>query len=310
MSHYRRTLFAVGLLLAVGVLACTPDLGIGGPSKPTVEILGPPSGSQVEPGEVVEVQYRAVDAVAVLRVELEADERTVAVDRSPAAEGTPSLTGMLLWTATTPGSHTLLLHAYSRDGGVSDAVGLSIIVASAPPTPTPVPPTPTHTLAPPAPPPPTPTNTLVPAAPEPPTPTHTLAPPTSTLVPPTPTRTRVPPTPTRTPMSCPFITINVPSGTLPSRPFTLEWDSTPHEVPSGWEWGIRLKGAEATWTYLPVPLDPRPREEGGHWKADMLRGRGAIETLYWQVCLVSASDPARTFQCCSPEPPWPIIHSR
>lgn len=310
MSHYRRTLFAVGLLLAVGVLACGPDIGIGGPSKPTLEILGPPSGSQVELGEEVEVQYRAVDAAAVLRVELEADGRVVAVDRSPAAEGTPSLTGMLRWTPTTPGSHTLLLYAYSRDGAVSDAVGLSIIVMSASPTPTTVPPTPTHTLAPPAPPPPTPTNTLVPAAPEPPTPTHTLAPPTSTPVPPTPTRTRVPPTPTRTPISCPGIAINVPSNAYPSRVFTLEWDSYPHAIPSGFEWGIRFKGAEADWTYLPVPLFSPAREEGGHWKADYLQGRGVTETLYWQACLVNASDPARAFQCCGPEPPWPIIHAR
>lgn len=303
MSDSRKMLLAIALLLAMGMLACGVDVGGEGPAKPTVEILGPPSGSQVELGEEVEVQYRAVDAVAVMRVELEADGRIVDLQSSPTAEGQPSLTGILRWTPTTAGTHTLLVYAYNRDGVTSDAVGLSIIVT--PPPPTPVPPTPTDTPAPP-----TATDTPVPPTPAAPTPTRTLAPPTSTPVPPTPTHTRVPPTPTHTPISCPMITINVPSHAFPRRAFTLEWDSTPHAVPSGWEWGIMLKGDEASWTHLPVPLDPRPREEGGHWKADYLRGRGVQETLYWQVCLVNMSDPVRTFQCCGPVPPWPIIHTR
>jgi hypothetical protein len=300
MSDYRRTLFALGLLLAAGVLACTMDLGAGA-NKPMVEIISPPSGSRVEPGEEVEVQYRAVDDVAVVRVELEADGRIVAVDRSPAADGQPSLTGILRWTPTTPDTHTLLVYAYNRGGMSSDAVGLSITVTSA--SATPAPPTPTHELAPP-----TPTGTSVPA-----TPTHSPVPPTP--APATPTGTPVPPTPvpatpTSTPISCPAITINVPSQAYPSRVFTMEWDSVPHALPSGWQWGIRFKGAEATWTYLPVPLDHPPREEGGHWKADYLQGRGVEETLHWQACLVDMSDPARTFQCCGPVPPWPIFHTR
>jgi hypothetical protein len=309
MSKYRRTLLAIAMLLAVGVLACTIDIGAGGASKPTVEILSPPSGSRVELGEDVEVQYRATDALAVVRAELEADGRIVAVDRSPAAEGQPSMTGILRWTPTTPGTHTLLVYAYNRDGMTSDAVGLSIAVASA--SPTPAPPTPIRAPAPATLVPPTPTPVPPTPTPMPPTPTHTSVPPapaspTNTPEPPTP----VPPTPTHTAISCPVTTINVPSHAWPSRAFTLEWDSNPHAVPSGWQWGIRFKGAEATWTHLPVPLDPPAREEGGHWKADYLQGRGVEETLYWQVCLVNMSDPARTFQCCGPAPPWPIIHTR
>ena len=306
--HYRRITLAVGLLLAAGVLACTLDLGAGEASKPVVEILGPPSGTQVVLGEEVEVLYRAVDEVAVARVELEADGRIVAVEKSYEAEGQSSMAGTLRWTPSVPGSHTLLVYARNRDGVISDAVGLSIIVAPLPPTSTVPPPTPTETLAPP-----TPTDTLVPPTAAAATPTNTVAPPTPapptathTTAPPTP----VPPTPTRTPISCPGIAINVPSSAWPSRVFTLEWDSYPHAVPSGWEWGIRFKGAEADWTYLPVPLDPPAREEGGHWKADYLRGRGNEETLYWQACLVKSSDPARAFECCGPIPPWPIIHTR
>jgi hypothetical protein len=308
MSQYRTIVLALGLLLAAGVLACSIDLGTGEARKPMVEILSPPSGSQLELGEELEVQYRAVDEVAVVRVELEADGRIVAVERSYQSEGQPSMTGTLRWMPTTPGSHTLLVYAYNRDHVMSDAVGVSIIVAPPPPTLMVPPPTPTETLAPPAP-----TETQVPPTAVSATPTHTSVPPTP--APPTPTRTPEPPTsvpatPTHTPMSCPAIKINVPSSAYPSRVFTLEWDANPHAVPSGWQWGIRFKGAEAGWTHLPVPLDSPPREEGGHWKADYLQGRGVEETLYWQVCLVNASDPARTFHCCGPVPPWPIIHAR
>jgi len=313
MLKYRRTLLLIALLLGLSVMACTIGLPTGEPSKPVVEVLSPPSGSAVELGEEVEVRYQATDAVAVVSVELQADGRAVAVERSPEADGVASMDGILRWTATTPGTHTLLLYARSRDGAVSDPVGVSIIVApssptSVPPTPADAPAptiapallTPTHTLVPPTSEPPTPTNTPVPPTPAPPTPT-------ATSVPPTP----VPPTATSTTMSCPAITINAPSSAWPSRDFTLEWDSNPHYRASGWEWGIRYKGdGEDAWTYLEVPLDPAPREEGGHWKADRIHGRGAQETLHYQVCLVSIVGSTRTFQCCGPVPAWPIIHTR
>jgi hypothetical protein len=308
MLHYRRMALALGLLLGAGALACAVNLGIGEASKPVVEILSPPSGSRVQLGEEVAVQFRGVDEVGLSRVELKADGMVVAVERSSRAEGEPSMTATLSWAPTTPGSHTLLLYAYNTEGAVSDPVGVSVIVAGPlatltvpPPMPTETQamPTPTDTLVPPTPMPATPTSTLAPPAPVPPTATHTTAPPTP-----------VPPTPTRTPIMCPGIAINVPSHAYANRVFTLEWDSYPHAIPSGWEWGIRFKGAEADWTYLPVPLDPPAREEGGHWKADYLRGRGVEETLYWQACLVSWSDAAKAFQCCGPVPPWPIIHAR
>jgi hypothetical protein len=311
MLDYRRTLLLIALLLGVSVLACTISLPTGEASKPVVEVLSPPSGSEVEQGEEVEVRYQATDAVAVVSVELEVDGRAVAVERSPTSDGVESLAGILRWAATTPGTHTLLLYARSRDGEVSDPVGLSVIVA--PPSSTSAPPTPTDTPAPTlAPAVPTPTHTLVPPTSEPPTPTNTPVPPTP--APPTATSTSVPPTPvpataTSTPVSCPAITINAPSTAWPSRNFTLEWDSNPRQLPGGWEWGIRYKGEDA-WTYLEVPLDPAPREEGGHWKADRIHGRGAQETLHYQVCLVSIVGSARTFECCGPVPAWPIIHTR
>jgi hypothetical protein len=316
MLEYRRTALLLGLVVAASVLACTVGVGGGEASKPVVEVLSPPSGSRVEVGEEVTVQFRAVDEVGVTRVHLEADGVVMAVERSSHTGGEPSMTATLSWTPREPGSHTLLLYAYNKDGAVSDPVGVSITVvppspasvaptstlAPAPPTPTLVPalPTATGTPVPPTPAPPTQTGTPVP-------PTAAPATPTATSVPPT----RLPSTATSTTMSCPAITINAPSTAWPSRNFTLEWDSNPHPLPSGCEWGIRYKGnGEDAWTYLQVPLDPAPREEGGHWKADQIHGRGAEETLHYQVCLVSIVGSTRTFQCCGPVPPWPIIHTR
>ncbi len=159
MSNHRWTLGILIVLLALGMLACS--MSTGGPTKPTAEILSPPSGSQVAVGEGVEVQYRASDAVAIARVELEADGEVVDAQNSPLAEGQPSMTGILHWSPTTPGTHTLVVYAYNRDRVVSDAVGVSIIAVEGPePTAAPAPPAATHTVAPPTPLPPTPTHTL------------------------------------------------------------------------------------------------------------------------------------------------------
>ncbi len=143
MSHYRRILFIAGVLLVASALACSIDMG--GTSKPTVEILAPPSGTEVGLGQEVEVEYRAADATAVLRAELEVGGQVVDVQKSPVAEGQPSLTGVLRWTATSPGSHSLVVYAYNSDRAQSEAVGVNITVMEWP-TPT-VEPTPTTQLA-------------------------------------------------------------------------------------------------------------------------------------------------------------------
>jgi hypothetical protein len=139
MSHHRRILFIAGVLLVASALACSIDMG--GASQPTVEILAPLSGTEVGLGQEVEVKYRAADATAVLRAELEVGGQVVDVQKSPVAEGQPSLTGVLRWTATEPGSHSLVVYAYNSDRAQSEPVGVNITVVEGP-TPT-VEPTPT-----------------------------------------------------------------------------------------------------------------------------------------------------------------------
>jgi hypothetical protein len=123
MSNRRMILVAALLLLVGGALAC-----VGGPQKPSVEILSPPSGSEVALGEAVQVEYRASDPSAVLRVDLEVAGQVVDSQTSPVTEGQPTMTGVLSWIAGEEGSHTLIVYAYNSDRVASDPVGVSVTV--------------------------------------------------------------------------------------------------------------------------------------------------------------------------------------
>jgi hypothetical protein len=123
MSNRRMILVAALLLLVGGALACT-----GGPQKPSVEILSPPSGSEVALGEAVQVEYRASDPAAVARVDLEVGGQVVDSQTSPVAEGQPTMTGVLSWIAGEAGSHTLIVYAYNSDRVASDPVGVNVTV--------------------------------------------------------------------------------------------------------------------------------------------------------------------------------------
>jgi hypothetical protein len=123
MKTHRKWLYIVVLLLVIGALACN-----GGPQKPSVEILSPPTGSRVSAGELVEIEYRASDASAVARVDLEVDGQVVDSQRSPVTEGQPTMTGVLTWGANEPGEYTLIVHAYNNDRVASDPVGVNIVV--------------------------------------------------------------------------------------------------------------------------------------------------------------------------------------
>jgi hypothetical protein len=210
MSNHQRILVAALLLLVAGALAC-----VGGPQKPSVEILSPLSGSQVAVGQEVLVEYRASDTNAVIRVDLEVAGAVVDSQNSPVSDGQLNMTGVLRWWAAEPGSHTLVVYAYNRDRVASDAVGVTITVAEGEPvagatvtlslllpsgTGTPGSTATIPAAAPSA------TATRPPAAPTatpttpPPTATQRQAapPPSPTLRPPTATATKPPPSPTPT----------------------------------------------------------------------------------------------------------------
>jgi hypothetical protein len=126
MKRYSKVLILMLVLIFGGILACIPTPEGG--AKPVVEILSPPSGNRVAAGEEVEVQFRATDEKAVVRVELEVDGEVVDTQTSPSTEGQPSFTGLLRWTPTTPGSYSLMVYAYNSDRVGSTGVGIEIEV--------------------------------------------------------------------------------------------------------------------------------------------------------------------------------------
>jgi hypothetical protein len=126
MSRSRMILVAALLLLVGGALACT-----GESQKPTVEILSPPSGTQVAVGEKVQVEYRASDANAVARVDLEVGGQVVDSQNSPVADGQPTMTGVLTWSPEESGEYTLVVFAYNSDRVASDPVGVNVTVGDA-----------------------------------------------------------------------------------------------------------------------------------------------------------------------------------
>jgi Tol biopolymer transport system component len=129
VSFRRKMVCVVVVLLAIGVPACSTQTAEEAPSKPAVEIVSPRSGSRVGVGQHVEVQYRATDPVAVVRVELEVGQRIVDSHNSPTPQGQPSLNGVLRWTPDTAGNHTLFVYACNRDGVCSDGAAVEIIVS-------------------------------------------------------------------------------------------------------------------------------------------------------------------------------------
>ncbi|MBM3130743.1 MAG: hypothetical protein FJ009_19205 [Chloroflexi bacterium] len=152
-----RLIFAV-TLLALLLIACTAA------GKPLVVIMSPPSGSQFFEGEDVAIQSSASDPGGIVRVELVVDGNVVRVDPSPTAQGQPNFTLIQTWKAT-PGTHTIVVRAYSVTGAASDPVGISITVAQRTAQ---APPTPTLPGAPPPPPPPPASVTNTPPLPAPP----------------------------------------------------------------------------------------------------------------------------------------------
>jgi hypothetical protein len=143
------------------------------------------------------------------------------VDASPDPEGQTTFVVSQPWHAAAPGSHTMVVKAYSKSGQVAESVPVEINVeASAaifptdtpppPPTGTPVPPPPTNTPVPPAP---TDTPTLLSSQP-----TDTLVPPTDTPLSPMPTST-----PTLSPPAEPTDT-SIPPPSVPE-PFVHVWDA-------------------------------------------------------------------------------------
>ncbi|MEW5718705.1 MAG: Ig-like domain-containing protein [Chloroflexota bacterium] len=127
------------VVASLGVLACDlSTFGLGLAAKPTVTILVPVPGAQLNEGEEVQVQSLATDPTGIVRVELAVDGAVVATDVPPIPKGQTTYTLIQRWKAT-PGTHTMSVRAFNASGAASDPALLSVVVAPALAHPTPIP---------------------------------------------------------------------------------------------------------------------------------------------------------------------------
>jgi hypothetical protein len=167
---HRLTVVMVVALVLGGMLACD----FGAAPKPSVTVTSPPSGTEVQVGEEVDIESTVTDPKGIVRVELAVDGVLYRTDASPSPEGVASWSLVQTWTATDPGVHTLTVTAYNADDVASVPWAIAIEVLEGPGVERTATPTSTTEAPPPAtatpPPPPPPTGTAEP--PPPPTPTE------------------------------------------------------------------------------------------------------------------------------------------
>lgn len=212
---------ALILVLAISLVSCSRPGSKSTPviPPPTAAITSPTSGHTVEAGVDVSINATANDMQGILKVELWVDNELYRVDTSPDPGGQTTFVASQPWHAAVPGSHKMIVKAYSKSGQVVESapVVINVLAGAAsvptgtlsPVTDTPIPLPPTGTPVPPTP-------TVTPTSP-PPQPTDTLVPPTDTPLPPTPTATSTlpPPEPTDTPTPFPLV----------PEPFAHVWDA-------------------------------------------------------------------------------------
>ncbi len=122
MQSYPKRLAPLLLLVAGIITACNV---ITPPTRPTVVIQSPPSGSQFRDGEPVSVQSTSTDTVGISRVELLVDGNVVDTDIPPVVQ--PSFTVVQTWKATA-GSHTISVRAFSASNVESNPAAVAVAV--------------------------------------------------------------------------------------------------------------------------------------------------------------------------------------
>jgi hypothetical protein len=128
MVKFRAWSASVLLVLAFVLASCGLPGDLGQATPPTIAITAPVDGQQVEQGQEIAIQFTATDAQGVARVEIGVDGVLLqtALNPSPAA-GTP-FSGQQTWTATAPGSHSVMAVAYNSAGTASSPAVVSITV--------------------------------------------------------------------------------------------------------------------------------------------------------------------------------------
>ena len=101
---------------------------------PVVVITAPVNGSQVQANVPVTMQATASDPSGVTQMELWVSGVKTAESISPVEQGQPTLTASFQWIPQAPGSYTLEVRAYNRQGETSAPTMVTVNVVGAAPT--------------------------------------------------------------------------------------------------------------------------------------------------------------------------------
>jgi hypothetical protein len=112
------------LLLVTGLLLAACSVVVS-PSKPSVVIDTPPSGSQFHDGDTVSVQSTSTDPAGIARVDLLVDGNVVRSDTPPAVQASFSV--IQTWKATA-GSHTIAVRAFNAANVESGPAAVAVAV--------------------------------------------------------------------------------------------------------------------------------------------------------------------------------------
>ena len=132
----------------VAILACAVMIapmsgcsifGLGEGGKPTLTIVAPPNGAQVQVGQEAIIQSISMHSEGVSRVDLTVDGALLRSDASADPQGESTLTVDQGWTPDTVGVHTIVVQAFSSGGEASDPVSITLNAVAAEETPTPSP---------------------------------------------------------------------------------------------------------------------------------------------------------------------------
>jgi hypothetical protein len=125
-QSYLGSLTFVMIFLVLAILAC--QLPGSSTEPPTIVVVSPPQGTQINLGETLEVVYHAEGAQGVTRVEMSLDGSLVATQDAPVPQGQTPLEGILRWTPEATGAYNLLLIAFNAEETASAPAGVAIHV--------------------------------------------------------------------------------------------------------------------------------------------------------------------------------------
>jgi hypothetical protein len=118
-------------LLALPLASCGVPTRVGQVTPPTISISSPVSDQQLTEGQEVRILFTATDAQGVARVEVGVDGVLLQTALNPAPAANAPFSGQPTWTATAPGSHSVMAVAYNLAGVASAPAVVDVTVVPA-----------------------------------------------------------------------------------------------------------------------------------------------------------------------------------